>query len=468
MSDPLEEAIDALKAGNPAPGRRLLLAKKWTAEREPQLLQRWVRLALSLSEDQDAEAILQHWVDQHPDQWEARVGLGNFLRTHHKNDEALTHLEIAYRESKGDAEVVKSYFLALERASKFTEAQQLMQELLRQLPGEPEALGLLADTFAHLGQPAQSINHYMAAIQSNPEDFTLHYRLAQALLQMGEWKEGWRLYDYRLALRDQDQLPQTKAQRWRKGEPLTGKSILIWQEQGFGDVIQFLRFIPVIQTMAKSVFLLVNRHLASLVSYNFPEVQIIYTHEPVPSTDYHLPIMSLADRLEVYPMDILTGEPYLRAPKAAHILANDKTKVGLVWAGNPNHPDDHRRSVLAAVFQPLLDLPFLSLYSFQVGRHEWAAHQPNVHDLMPRLHTFMDTAQFLQEMDLVISVDTAVGHLAGALGIPVHLLLDIAPDWRWGTKGRGTVWYEHHTLWRQEAAGQWNPIIRRLVRQLTA
>jgi len=460
--DAIQDAIKAAKTDDLAPGRNILLAKPWVKEEEPPLLAKLAELARAVGEVDTQVKVLQRLVEVTPDQPENHFTLGLALRQKGNKKEGRKQLELAYKGNPQHPDIAYVWCQVLEENQQYEAALRVAQRTNEHFPDQPDWLALTGDLLTHLGKLREAISCYNRALRLQPGDPAISFNASQAVFQLGQWGDAWTLYDYRLILRDPATRPDTTAKLWSIDESIKGKSLLVWQEQGFGDAILMLRFLPVLVSEGARVHLLVNDQLVDLAASQFPEITVHNQRYAPPKTDLQVPIMSIPRRLGLEHPDQLTGEAYVSVSPSDLLPKGETKKVGLVWAGNPNHPDDARRSLSPDLLEPLLEIPGYDWYSFQIGRHEWAEQQPQITDLRPQLKTFQQTAEYLTQMDLVISVDTAVAHLAGALGIPVHLLLDFAPDWRWPRKGSTTTWYEKHRIWRQESPGDWEKVVQRM------
>jgi hypothetical protein len=252
---------------------------------------------------------------------------------------------------------------------------------------------------------------------------------------------------------------------------------LLHAEQGVGDAIQFLRYVPMAVERARAarVILECPSSLTRLIAQSGEWGAEIIARQSwdgagLPAFGLHLPLLSLPFALGVYE-PLRMPQPYLRAsPEARYacrsLLAADGFRVGLVWAGNPRHQEDRRRSMAFEQLLPLLRVPNVHFYSLQIEPRSPA--DAVVSDLAPHLTDFAETAAMVSELDLVICVDTAVAHLAGALGRPVWTLLPFVPDWRWGLEREDATWYPTMRLFRQRKAGDWEDVIRRVSEALRA
>jgi hypothetical protein len=293
------------------------------------------------------------------------------------------------------------------------------------------------------------------------------YCRAWSKLAMGEWS-GWSDYESRVFL--PDNLPQplrfVDKIRWTHSvwdgtDDLHDKTVLVVPEQGIGDAIQMLRYLPVLAERAGAVIAAVYPRLVPLVQYNFGDrltVAIDGVNKPL-AFDYYVYSMSLPSALGGLPPFVPLRAPGRRPPLPRRTR---RVRAGICWAGNPDYPDDESRSMPVARIVPLLARRDIEWHSLQVGGRALDADgYPAMRRPWPPLFNFGDTADFLAELDLVVTVDTAVGHLAGSLGVPTFLLLSHCPDHRWGMGDR-TPWYPTMRVLRQREAGDWDTVIATL------
>ena len=281
---------------------------------------------------------------------------------------------------------------------------------------------------------------YRRALAMRPDNAPVQANLGLLLLSMGRYAEGWPLYEARRALGGPDIPPPAGVPLWR-GEPVAGKSLLIWPEQGLGDEIQMARFAPVLRDMGARVTLACSPLLLRL--FRSLKVQVAANDARPPRTSLHVMAMSLPGLLGAT-LETLPPAPYLRAPAAAKTGG-----IGFVWKGNPEHPNDAARSLPSPeVLAPL------------------RAHAELI-DLQTPVGDFLDTARRIQGLDLVITVDTATAHLAGALGVPCWVMLPAHwTDWRWMRGRDDSPWYGSMRLYRQDAPGDWTGVVARMATDL--
>ena len=325
----------------------------------------------------------------------------------------------------------------------------------------------------------EAISAYDKSVMISPEHPVAHWDRSLALLLNGNYDEGWQEFEWRL------QIAQSGA-KWMSafekkvwdGSCFDGKRIFICSEQGLGDTLQFVRFLPMVKAMGGTVILGVNHPLLPLLSgLNGIDELVEISENQLPEIEFDLfcPILSLPrifkTSLATLPADI----PYLYTPsdKASYWykrLDNDDFKVGIVWKGSPLHANDRNRSCEIEQFLPLARITGVKLYSLQKGPAaedlKKISADYDIKDLGADLKDFADTAGLISNLNLIISVDTAVVHLAGGMGVPVWTLLPFAPDWRWQLNKAVTPWYPSMQLFRQTQQGDWHNVFEKVAAKL--
>jgi hypothetical protein len=309
-----------------------------------------------------------------------------------------------------------------------------------------------------------------------PEFADAHFNQSLALLASGDYARGFAEYEWRWkrtgmpAQRDFGRPP------WLGESPLAEKTILVHAEQGFGDCIQFARYVPLLARAGAKVVLEVQPELKSLFSRLAGAEHVLARGDALPAFDVHCPLGSLPLAFKTEPASVPAEIPYLKADEARvakwwpRLAALKPPRVALVWAGNPNHPNDRNRSIALARLRPLWEAGGANFVSLQRELREADAAElkaaPGVLHLGEELADLDDAAAVLARCDLAIAVDTAVAHLAAAMGRPTWVLLPFAPDWRWTPEGERSPWYPAARLIRQPLPGDWDSVIARVRAEL--
>jgi tetratricopeptide (TPR) repeat protein len=328
------------------------------------------------------------------------------------------------------------------------------------VPGQSQIhtnLGVLHQAAGHLDQ---AIRHYRRAIQLAPDNSLAHVNLATAWLSLGDFRQGLPEYERRLTLPHVRRPPAT-VPRWQ-GEPLAGRRLLVTAEQGYGDMIQFARFLPDLAALGADVVVECPPGLERLVAAIAGVSSTVTMGAPLPAADFAIPLLSLPLCLGCDGSRLAAALPYVTAPAGFALPPGSGLRVGLVWAGRPASGETfvrrslNRRACALADLAALLAVPTVRWFSLQVGEAsaELGGAPHPIADLAPALKDFADTAAAIVELDLVISVDTSVAHLAGALKAPLWVLLAAGQtDYRWGPAGGSSPWYPHARLFRAGPAG---------------
>lgn len=462
-----------------------------------------LRLADRLDE---ARSVLERAVALDPDSADARLNLGNVLRAAGAPEQALVQYEHAARIDPRSIAALSNQGLALKdlgrldaaltcfrRASvmdpnsaeplynlgnalrlsgALDEADQTLRRAVALNPSHVRALCNLGVVSRERGAPEDAIQLFGRALERNPDCADAHWNRALAWLLAGDFAHGWPAYEWRWEATPVHQR-HFDAPHWA-GEDLRGKTILLWAEQGFGDSIQFIRFAADLQARGANVIVQVQRPLVRLLQTFGGADCIEGDDEPPPASDFHAPLMSLPGLLGH--TEIAQTAPYVTVEGApSHELSarietpHPGQRIGIVWAGNPGHENDRNRSCALDHFAPLAERAGGRLFGLQKNLSAEPLRQvPWLTDLGPVLQDFADTAQAVARLDLVITVDTAIAHLAGAMGRPVWLLLPFAPDWRWMLARDDSPWYPTMRLFRQPAPGDWTSVFTEVAASLAA
>lgn len=359
----------------------------------------------------------------------------------------------------------------------FDQAAASLTASVRLQPGRAEAFNDLAAALFVLGRDAEALTCLRRALQLNPDLAEAEETDAIWLLRYGQFAEGWRKYESRFRTHINKRLRRPfAAPRWN-GEPLAGRTILLHAEQGLGDALQFVRYAPLVAARGGRVILEIYPGIPPLLTQLPGVTQIIPTGSPLPPFDVHCSLMSLPLVLGTDVDSIPATTPYLSVPDAyltrwrARLGPRRGLRVGVAWSGNPNHRDDVRRGIPLEQLAPLLlDQPGIEFHVVQTqlraGDQETLRQVPHLQNHATRLLDFADTGALVSLMDVVISVDTAVAHLAGALDRPMWLLLPHLADWRWLLERDDSPWYPSMWLLRQPERGDWGSVLAIVSEQL--
>lgn len=367
---------------------------------------------------------------------------------------------------------------ALRALQRFEAAVSAFDGLLQLQPGHVEAWNNRGAVLEMLGRFSDALESYASARAAKPTHVMAHLNAALCHLLLGNFEQGWPLYRWRERA-DEARLNDRAlpAPRWDGETPLAGKRILLLSEQGLGDALQFCRYARLLAAQGAQVLLETWPALHSLMSRVEGVSQIVLRGEAPPPLDFCVALLDLPGLLGTRLDNIPANTPYLtaepsRVARWQALLATRSTpgqrRIGLVWSGNPHHSNDHKRSIALERLRPLLecDAQFISLQP-EVRDSDLAALAANpLLDLRDEIKDFADTAALIEQLDLVISVDTSVAHLAGALGKPTWLLLPHKPDWRWLLTRTDSPWYPGMRLFRQSAHDDWDGVMAALVQAL--
>jgi len=409
-----------------------------------------------------------------PDDAEAEAKLGVALTALWHIDEAIERLRRACERTPDNVIYLDYLGNALVKTDRFDEAMACYRRALELEPRNVSVWCNLGVLLQNMKCHEDALDCYDQARTLAPDSDLAKFNESALRLTRGEYVEGWRLYESRVAMA-RFAPPPFGRPRWR-GEALAGRSILLDAEQGLGDTLQFIRYLPMVADRAERVLVRVPAAVRSLVAGLDSRPTILDHGEAPPDYDVYSPLMSLPHGFGTTLDTIPARIPYLAAPpeRIAHwqsILGRAKRKrVGLAWSGNKAHLGDRHRSIPLATLAPLLAVPNVDFVSLQkeIRETDRAAYDaaPQLLKHGETLGDFADTAGLVECVDLVVSVDTAVAHLAGALGRPVWLLLSWNAEWRWLDDRDDSPWYPTARLFRQESRGDWDGLIRRVAAAL--
>ena len=437
--------------------------------------------------------------------YDARIKLGNLLLGMGQLEEAAKHFRKAIQIRSHDAYAFCNLGCALTRMKRFDEALAMLDRAIALAPDLADAINnrgsllmatdraeeALADferavavkpDFANghfnrgiclddLLRPDEALKSYKASLALNPDDGDTHWSIALNRLRVGDFKTGWAEAEWRWKAPSL----RTKRRNWNRplwlgAEPVAGKTLLLHNDQGLGDAIQFCRYIPLLAERGARVILEIDLPLKGLLSSIGGITQCVVEGEALPDHDFQCPLMSLPLAFKTEIDTIPSSVPYVAVDRhdgrwETFLGSTGLPRIGIVWSGSPTHLNDHNRSIPLKAMTPLLDVE-AQVVSLQKNAREsdlaTLRERSDILDAAPQLGSFAETAALIQHLDLVISVDTSVAHLAGALGLPVWILLPYVPDFRWLLDRDDSPWYPTARLFRQTATRDYADVLDRV------
>ena len=451
-------------------------ARSGEAETVEQTLAR-ARAAARANRSNEAAGICDDLLLAHPDQPAALALLGTVRAQRGDMEAAIGLLE---RAIAGDATVAAwhSNLCALLRlVNRCGDAVRHGQDAVRMSPSNPQFLVNFALALVDIDERERALACLLTAIGHAPKDAAAHLALGQMLLAQGEMQAGWREYEWRNeTAAAQGTMPRMTSPHWN-GMRLPGPLLLIG-DQGYGDTIQFARYIPMAAARCTDVLVGCSPELAPLLTRMPGVARCLFRWDEIPPHAAHARMSSLPHLFQTEIATIPLAAPYLAAPvdraqvwaaELDRLLGTDAPRVGLAWAGRPTHPNDRRRSLRLDQLGPILRTPGVRLVSLQKPSPGTEALDGwKLLDLADRLADFADTAAVMAALDLVVTIDTGAAHLAGALGCPVWVMLPKAADWRWMLDRADSPWYSTMRLFRQSSPGDWDAVIESVADALPA
>ena len=428
----------------------------------------------------EAERVLSHVLTEAPERFGAAHLLGIVAFKKDRVEEAARLMERSIALAPNNALFYRNICEVYRILGRYDDALAAGQRAATLAPNDPHCHHNLGVLRYHRLELEEAIASAERALAIDPNLAGAHFGIAEASLLRGDFKRGWEEYEWRFRLANAPQLmPPTDRPQW-SGEPLGDETLLLIADQGYGDVIQFSRYIPWAAGRCRSIAVACSAELRPVIS-QLPGVGTIFTHwERQPNFAAYCSLSGLP-RLAGTDLDTIPCEPmpYLRAPaekvdtwaeRLDILVPRDSKRIGIAWAGRPTHHNDRNRSTSLATFAPLSDLPGVTLLSLQkgpsqaqVGRY-WG--KAPLISLGPEIRDFGDTMAIIDRLDLIVTVDTSLGHLAAAMAKPVWTMLPYAPDWRWLLDRGDSPWYPTLRLFRQAKPREWEPVMARIVEEL--
>jgi tetratricopeptide (TPR) repeat protein len=403
---------------------------------------------------------------------------GNALCELHRPADALASFERALARSPDEPGILNNRGNALLALNRANEALASYDRALAISPDDAQTLINRGNALADLARADEALESYELVLAAAPDNAEAHWNKSLILLTRGDFAPGFAAYEWRklrAGATDRRDFPQPL---WRGEGGIEGKTILLHAEQGFGDTIQFVRYAPLLAARGANIVLEAQRSLTPLLAGLDGVSAIVARGEALPPFDWHCPLLSLPLAFKTSLATVPGGVPYLRASPdrvetwRSRLPQGRPLRVGLAWSGSPTHKNDHNRSIALRRLAPLLTgsrVRFVSLQrELRDGDLEFLQAWPDVVALSAELEDFADTAAVISLLDLVISVDTGVAHLAGALGKPVWILLPFNGEWRWLAGRNDSPWYPTARLFRQPKVDDWESVIEQARQELAA
>ncbi|MEX0270975.1 tetratricopeptide repeat protein [Leptolyngbyaceae cyanobacterium UHCC 1019] len=443
-------------------------------QREPNHASAHNSLAVALYQQNKLDEAIEHYrqaIAIHPGYVNAHDNLGIALKQQGKLEEAATHFQRAIAFNPSYANAYINLGNAMRELGRFNEAIAYCQESIRLQPNNADAYNTYGCVLVDLARFKDAIACFEDAVRLRPDFADAHLNMGIILLQIGEFRRGFEEYHWRWKTKQCPDLRYTQA-LWT-GEDLHGKVILLTAEQGFGDTIQFARYAPLVAARGGEVIIACQKPLLRLLSTVPGVSRCVDRDKENIDIHTHAPLLELPYILGTTTDTIPANVPYLSPPDQTTIrLAvppDTRLKIGIVWATNPSNSTSGKRSCSLSHFLSLLEVPGIALYSLQKEQpatDRALLNIPRLQDLQDQLTDFADTACAIAQLDLIITVDTAVAHLAGALGKPTWTLLPHVADWRWLSNRDDNPWYPTMRLFRQNQPAAWEDLFAQVAAAL--
>ena len=415
-----------------------------------------------------------------PDYAEAYNNRGTTLQDLGQLEEALKNYDRAIRLKPDFAKAYNNRGIVVQNLGQLEEAIKNYDKTIQLKPDFAEAYNHRGTALQNLGRLEEAIKSHDRAIQISPKLYSARFNRSLAWLLGGNFQQGWPEYDFRLQTFKNRKRTFHQGAKW-KAEPLENKIVFVYPEQGFGDTIQFMRYLPMLKKLGGKVIFEVRQPLLRLVE-TFQGYDQLWTYQQnqdassMHKFDYHVPLPSLPGLFNTTLENIPSASPYLSVDNKlirmwqTRIESKELFKVGIVWAASDDFKENRLRSIRLSNFKVLSDIKGLKLFSLQKDKPaKWTDIDPGEVvdiDLGAEISDFADTAAIIENLDLVVSVDTSVAHLAGALGKEVWTLLPFSPDWRWLLNRSDSPWYPSMRLFRPPSVCDWKSVLQEVRKAL--
>jgi tetratricopeptide (TPR) repeat protein len=445
---------------------------------KPALAPAWANRGVArdkLGQRNEALADLRQALRIDPNLHSAIIYAGRVCYSLKSADEALRYFSLAAEKFSQSGEAQSGIGMTQLLLGDYDAAILACRRAIELFPELNDPYGNLALALSRRGEHAQALNAFDRAVALRPDRPIIRANRALVLLRLGDFEQGLREYELRLQTPDFQEIPRINSPRWDGRAELAGKTILLQFEQGLGDTIQFIRYAPLLSAHGAKVIVQAQEELHRLLRGVSGIQRIISRNEPTPPSDFHLPMLSLpfamGTTLQSIPADIpyLGVDPALKQKWSDRLAPHARPRVGLCWQGKAEHVLDRDRSIPADLLAPLTHVEGVQYFSLQFSPH--ASKVPDalkLIDFTAEASDFSESAALIANLDLVITVDTSITHLAGAIGQTVWTLLQFSPDFRWMLDREDSPWYPTMRLFRQTRFRDWPTVIDRVAAELGA
>jgi TPR repeat/Glycosyltransferase family 9 (heptosyltransferase)/Tetratricopeptide repeat len=419
-----------------------------------------------------AETLYRQVLEVEPALASVHNNLGIALKKQGRLDEAIGCYERALALKPDYPLAHHNLGIALLEHDRLEEAERCLRTAVRLRPDYAEACTHLGIVLLKLGNIPEAVALCELALRLRPDYPEGHRNLGMLRLILGDFERGWPEYDWRWACTDTD--PPFVRPPWWDGSPLGGRTILLFAEQGLGDTLQFVRFAPLVSRRGGRVRLLCSPALVEILAGCEGVEEVIPINRPIPACDIHVPLLSLPGIFRTTLATVPADVPYVRVSAERRqswqqrLAGLSAFKIGIAWQGNPKYPEDRHRSIALREFAPLASVPGVELISLQkgVGTEQLQHVTFPVKDLCSGLG-LAETAAVIQNLDLVITIDSVIAHLAGALAAQAWVALARLPDIRWMLHRDDSPWYPTIRLFRQSQAGGWQAVFAQMAEEVS-
>lgn len=429
---------------------------------------------IKLDKNQEAKNLCNEIITHNPKNSEAYLNLG--LANHNlKNfSEALLNFNKTIQLDPQYPEAWSNKGITLNSLEQYDQAIAHYDKAIKLKPHYPEAWSNKGNTLSNLNRYDEALVHYDQAIQLKPDYFDSYWNKSLTCLVIEDFHNGWNLYDYRWKKSEPTEYRHGELNELSTLSDLNKKNILVWHEQGYGDTIQFSRYIPELIKTGANITLEVQKPLINIFR-NHLNCLIITEVKNTEKFDFQIPLMSLPKLFNTNinniprSLSISPAQEHIQLWRKKLSLSDRQLNIGIATSGNPNHKNDSNRSMPLSYLSPLLGYAnfFLIQKELNLIDREFIKQNKNILFLGDQIHDFVDTASIIENLDLVISVDTSLIHLAGSLNKKSFLMLPWCPEWRWLLERVDSPWYSSIKIFRQESIGNWNSVIQSIKKEIS-